>query len=61
MVIRLYNFDDSDAEMDLSLWKSFKSAFKTNLIEEEEETLKLNRNDLHMGVGHHEITTIKFK
>jgi alpha-mannosidase len=61
MVIRLYNFDDEDSEIDLSFWKSFDSAYKTNLIEEEVETLKMNRNDLHMGVGHHEITTIKFK
>ncbi len=61
MVIRFYNFDDRDTEVDLTLWKSFDSAYKTNLIEEEVETLKMNRNDLHMGVGHHEITTIKFK
>ena len=61
MVIRLYNFDDRDTEIDLTLWKSFKAAIKTNLIEEEEEPLRMNKNDLQLIVGHHEITTIKFK
>ena len=61
MVIRFYNFDDRDTEIDLTLWKSFKAAIKTNLIEEEEEPLRMNKNDLQLIVGHHEITTIKFK
>jgi alpha-mannosidase len=61
MVIRLYNYDDRDTEIDLTLWGSFNAAVKTNLIEEEEEPLKMNKNDLQMKVGHHEITTLKFK
>ncbi len=61
MVIRLYNFDDKDTEIDLILWKSFNAAIKTNIIEEEEELLKINENNLQLKVGHHEITTIKFK
>jgi alpha-mannosidase len=61
MVIRLYNFDDRDTEMDLTLWNSFNNAIETNLIEEEEEPLSINNNDLQLSVGHHEIKTIKFK
>jgi alpha-mannosidase len=61
MVVRLYNFDDEDSEVDLSLWKSFDAAIKTNLIEEEEESLGLEKNKLQMKAGHHEIITLKFK
>jgi len=61
MVIRLYNYGDKDTEIDLTLWKSFDSAIKTNLIEEEEEPLSMKKNDLQLMVGHHEIKTIKFK
>jgi alpha-mannosidase len=61
MVIRLYNYDDKDTEADLTLWKSFDSAIRTNLIEEEEEPLKINKNGLQLCVGHHEIKTIMFK
>ena len=61
MVIRLYNFADEDSEIDLTLWESFNAAIKTNLIEEDKEPLIMNKNDLKLTVGHHEITTIKFK
>jgi len=61
MVIRFYNFDDRDTEVDLTLWKSFDAAVETNLIEEEVKPLRLDKNDLQLKVGHHEITTIKFK
>jgi len=61
MVIRFYNIDEEDTEVDLSLWKSFDTAIETNLIEEEEGPLRLDKNGLYMEVGHHEIKTIKFK
>lgn len=61
MVIRLYNFDDEDSDVDLSFWKSFDAAIKTNLIEEEEESLGMKNNNLQMKAGHHEIVTLKFK
>lgn len=61
MVIRLYNYDDRDTDVELSLWKSFNHAFKTNLIEEEEEPISMEKNDLNLRVGHHEIITLKFK
>ena len=61
MVIRLYNFDDRDTDVDLTVWKAFNTAVKTNLIEEEEEPLKMNKNLLQLKVGHHEISTIKFR
>ncbi len=61
MVIRFYNFDDRDTDVNLTLWKSFDEASKTSLIEENESQLIVNKNDLHMKVGHHEITTIKLK
>ena len=61
VVIRLYNFADEDAEIDLTLWESFDAAIKTNLIEEDKEPLIMNKNGLQLKVGHHEITTIKFK
>jgi alpha-mannosidase len=61
LVIRLYNFDDENTEVDLTLWESFNAAIKTNLIEEDKEPLIMNKNDLRMKVGHHEITTLKFR
>jgi alpha-mannosidase len=61
LVIRLYNFADEDAEIDLNLWRSFDTAVETNLIEEDKEPLIMDKNDLQLKVGHHEITTIKFK
>ena len=61
LVIRLYNYDNKDTEVDLTIWKSFNTAIETNLIEEEEKPLRLDQNDLQLKVGHHEIKTIKFK
>jgi alpha-mannosidase len=61
MVIRFYNFDERDTNVNLTLWKSFDGASKTSLIEEEEGQLIVKNNDLQLKVGHHEITTIKLK
>jgi alpha-mannosidase len=61
MVIRLFNYDDHDTEINLNLWKSFNAAIETSLIEEEGKPLTLDKNELQLKVGHHEIKTIKFK
>ncbi len=61
IVIRYYNSDSKETEADFSLWKSFDSAFLTNLIEEEKQPLELKNKNLHVKVGHHAIETLKFK
>ncbi len=61
MVVRFYNYEDQDTEVELTLWKSFDAAIETNLIEEEGKLLTLDKNDLQLKVGHHEIVTIKVK
>ncbi len=61
LVIRLYNYGDKETETDLWVWKTFDTAIKTNLIEEEQAPLNMDGNSLQMKVGPHEIATIKFK
>lgn len=61
VVIRFYNLDGNDSKVKLQLFKEFNQAFKTNLIEEEEAKLKLNKKDLKVDIGKFEIGTIKLK
>jgi alpha-mannosidase len=61
MVIRMYNYEDADTGVDLTIWKAFGKAIETNLIEEEEKSLAIEGNKLKIHVGHHEIKTIKLK
>lgn len=59
MAIRYYNIDNKEAEVGISLWKSFKKAFATNLIEEEIEPIKINDKRLKVKVGKRAVETIK--
>ena len=61
MVIRMYNYDNLDTKVDLTVWKAFGEAVETNLIEEEKKSLAIEGHKLKLQVGHHEIKTIKLR
>jgi alpha-mannosidase len=61
LALRYYNFSGQASDVELSLWKNFKEAFRTNLIEEKKEKLQLNDNMIHMDVDKYGIETIKLK
>ncbi len=61
MVIRFYNTGNKDIEAGFSYWKSFESAFVTNLIEEEKQRLETDEKGIRIHVDHHAVETLKLK
>jgi len=59
VVLRCYDAEGRDSEARISLFKPFKSAAVTNMIEEEGKSIPGEGNDLVFNVGHHAIETIK--
>jgi alpha-mannosidase len=61
VVIRYYNNDDEDTDVELSLWKPFNKAYSTNLIEEISHEVSLDHKLLRLRTGKRSIETIKLK
>jgi len=59
VVLRCYDAEGRDSEARISLFKPFKNAAVTNMIEEEGKSIPGEGNDLVFKVGHHAIETIK--
>ncbi len=61
IAVRFFNQGSGDSKVNLNFWRQFNKAFDTNLIEEEEAELKINKKKLKVNVGKYEIKTIKLK
>lgn len=59
VIIRFYDAEGKDCEMDFGSFKSFKKAFLTNIIEEEQKQIKSSENTVKLKVGQNSIETIK--
>jgi mannosylglycerate hydrolase len=61
VVVRLYNLNEEETEVELRFSEKFKKAWRTNLIEEREEELDIKKGILHFTVGNQSIETILLK
>ncbi len=61
LVIRYFNLDNKDTQALFSFWNPFESAWSTNLIEENMDTLKMKNNSLKVEVVRQAVETIKLK
>ena len=59
VIVRCYDIEGKDTEANISLYKPFKKAELTNLIEEEGKPIPGTGNNLGLKIGHHSIETIK--
>ena len=59
VIVRCYDMEGKDTEAKMSVYKPFKKAELTNLIEEEVKSIPGSGKDLVFKVGHHAIETIK--
>ncbi len=59
MVIRLYEVEGKDAEVDLNTFFPVAKSEHVNMIEEEGRPLPCQKNSLKLKVGHHSIETLK--
>lgn len=58
IIVRLFEMEGKDCEVKIEFFKSFEKMANTNLIEQEEGTLKLNETG-SFRMGHNEVKTIK--
>jgi len=61
VVIRLYDIEGKDAEVELHSAFALAGAELVNIIEEEGKPLPLRTNDVKIGLGHHAIETVKLR
>jgi alpha-mannosidase len=61
VVVRLYNLNQEATDVKLQFSESFNSAWRTNLIEEKEEEMKIKNGVLHFTIGKQAIETFLFK
>lgn len=61
IIMRCYDIKGKDTEIDFKFFKPIKSAAKTNIIEEEPESLKVKSGSLCFPLGHHAIETFKIQ
>ncbi len=61
VAIRCYNLKGDETEVNLETFKEFERGYSTNLIEEQEAELKLEKKNIKMNLGKYEIKTIKLK
>ncbi|MEI6138364.1 MAG: glycosyl hydrolase-related protein [Mariniphaga sp.] len=59
VVVRCYDVEGKDAEAKISIFKPFRMAEKTNMIEEEGKPIPGGGTTLSFNIGHHAIETIK--
>jgi alpha-mannosidase len=59
VVLRAYDIEGRDAETGLELVVPVKSAWRTNIIEENGAALKPRQGRLGLPVGHHAVETVK--
>lgn len=59
VIVRCYDAEGRDSEARISMFKPFKSAEVTNMIEEEGKPITGEGNELTFKMGHHSIETIK--
>ncbi len=59
LVLRLVELDGKDSQPTISLPKEASKVIKTNLIEEDAETLNLSGKDIKIDIGHNAIETYK--
>ncbi|XCF05936.1 glycosyl hydrolase-related protein [Tamlana crocina] len=59
LVLRLVELDGKDGQPTISLPKEASKVIKTNLIEEDAETLNLSGKDIKIDIGHNAIETYK--
>lgn len=60
VVMRCYDIQGQDTEIEFSLFRPFTKVMHTNIIEEEPVELKSKSGVLKFGLGHHAIETFKF-
>ena len=61
VVVRLYNLNEDETEVNLRFSQSFQKAWRTNLIEEVEEELEVKDGVLQFMIGNQSIETILLK
>jgi len=61
IVLRCYETDGKDTDVTITFFKSLTSAIHTNIIEEDEEDVKLENGQLKFRIGHNAIETFKLK
>jgi alpha-mannosidase len=61
VVIRYYNCEDKETEVELNLWKSFSKAYSTNLIEEISHEIPLYPKMIRLKTGKRSIETVKLR
>ena len=61
IIIRLTNMDSTGIDVTLQSFKEIKSAIKTNLIEEDLNTVPTEKHSVIIELGHQSIETIKLK
>jgi len=61
VVVRLYNLNEEESDVELRFSEKFKEAWATNLIEEIEEELEVKEGLLRFKIGNQSIETILLK
>jgi alpha-mannosidase len=59
VIVRIYDIEGRDAEIDLEMFAPFERAELVNMIEEEGRPLPLRSGGIRLKVGHHAIETLK--
>ena len=61
VVVRITDLEGKDKTVTLNSFKKTGEAKLTNLIEEDNEDLKVNDQGIQLNLGHHAIETVKLK
>ena len=59
VIVRCYDIEGRDAEVQLNIFAPIEKAEKVNMIEEEGTPIPSQKNGLKLKIGHHAIETLK--
>ena len=61
VVVRCYDIEGRDAEVEIRSFAAIAKAEKVNMIEEEGTVLAAAKNSVKVKIGHHAIETLKLR